>query len=90
MLMGEILLWAIRIVVGGALLVGGSLVLHRLITGGDVHPADRDKPLYLQRVRMGGWRKSWGIRWGGWVGLFVTLAPASSVAIYGLWKTWSG
>lgn len=63
-------------------MIGGAMILHRLVTGGNVHPADTRLPLYKQRVRVGGWHKSWTERWGTWVGLFFTFSPLWAVLIY--------
>ena len=78
------LLWAARILVGGALLAGVGAVIYAFVWGGQVHPDDKEKPLHLQRVMTGHWRPGYAVRWGTWIGLIVTIGPALGVVIYGI------
>lgn len=84
--MQDVTIWIFRTMVGGGLIAGYAAVLWRLYTGGDVHPDDKTKPLYIQRVKMGSSfrHKSYGERWGSWIGLTITLAPVNFLVLYGL------
>lgn len=76
-----------RTVIGGAMLLGYIVLLRRLCTGGDVHPDDCGKPLRRQRVKMGSHfgPKTYGPRWGSWIGLVITLAPVNIIFLLGIY-----
>lgn len=72
----------LQAVVGLALLAGACALIWAITFGGEMHPQDADKPLRLQRIKFGSFHKSYGPRWHGWLGAFVTLAPAPSFLLY--------
>lgn len=84
--MGNIVLLAVQIVVGGALLGGAGIAVWAVAMSRDIHPDDNGKPIYRQRLKVGSsYRpKSYAERWGIWLGLAVTLGPAMGAAVWGL------
>lgn len=81
-LLDEAILWILRTIIGGAMLAGLAALFHSLAWRGQIHPDDKNKPAYRQRVMTGHWRPGYAVRWGTWLGVLVTLGPAIALIVY--------
>lgn len=78
-----VLLWGLRILVGGILLLGLFWFAKTIIVGGRVWPGDEDLPIHKQRMIAGrpyGGRRLLERRWI-WLGVGVTLFLPLIVAL---------
>jgi hypothetical protein len=74
----------IRVVVAALLIFVAGAFLWAVTMDRDIHPEDKAKPVYLQRVRSGSpyGPKSWAPRWHGWLGIAATLLLLPLAALF--------
>lgn len=87
----EPILLIVRVALGGSLFLGALYVLYHFAFKGEVHPDDLAKPLYKQRIKMGGGFKphSYQQRWGGWIVLSIQFGiPLAFTTYLGLSSMW--